>query len=54
MPSLASSRKHVRQIPKSRMKPLFRPHLKQRFTFRVENLGTFLLRAIVEVLAIFG
>lgn len=52
MPSLASSRKHVRQRPKSLINPRFRPHLKQRFTKRDENFGFLLLLAIVDVFAI--
>lgn len=52
MPSFASSRKHVRHRPKSRMNPRFRPHLKQRFTILDENFGFLLLRAIVDVFAI--
>lgn len=52
IPSFASSRKHVRHRPKSRMNPRLRPHLKQRFTILEENFGVFLLRAIVDVFAI--
>ena len=52
IPSLASSRKHVRHSPKSRMNPRFRPHLKQRFTILDENFGGLLLLAIVDVFAI--
>jgi len=33
------------------MYPLFRPHLKQRLTALVENLGVFLLLAITESFA---
>ncbi len=52
IPSLASSRKHIRHSPKSLMKPCLRPHLKQRFVFRVLNLGVFLDLAITDVFAI--
>ena len=52
IPSFASSRKQVLHSPKSRINPRFRPHLKQRFTILEENLGVFLLRAIVDVFAI--
>lgn len=52
MPSLASSRKQIRQRPKSRIYPCRRPQRKQRFTARVLYLGVFWERAIVEVFAI--
>jgi hypothetical protein len=50
-PAVAISRKQMRQIPKSRIKPWRRPQRKQRRTKRVENFGVFLLRAIVDVFA---
>ena len=52
MPSLANSRKQMRQRPKSRIYALPRPHLKHRFFCRVENFGFFLLLATVDVFAI--
>ena len=52
IPSLAYSRKQMRQSPKSRIKARFLPQRKQRRTMRVENLGFFNARALVEVLAI--
>lgn len=52
-PSLASSRKQIRQIPKSLMKPFFRPQRKQRRTTRDLNFGVFCDRAITDVFAIF-
>lgn len=39
-PLLAISLKHILHKPKSLIKPLPRPHLKQRFTCLEENLGT--------------
>src|SRR3989344_8781414 len=49
-PSLANSRKQIRQRSKSRMCPRRRPHLKQRFTARTANFG-FFWRAIVDFFA---
>ncbi len=51
MPSLASSLKQIRQRSKSRIYPRLRPHLKQRLTTRLLNLGFFKALAFVEVLA---
>ena len=51
-PSLANSRKQIRQRPKSRMKARLRPQRKQRFTFRVLNFGVFNARTLVDVFAI--
>jgi len=53
LPSLASSRKQIRQRSKSLMYPCFRPHLKHRFTAFVANFGFFSDRAITDVFAIF-
>jgi len=39
-PLLAISLKQILHKPKSLIKPLPRPHLKQRFTFLEENFGT--------------
>ena len=52
MPSLASSRKQIRHMPKSLIKALPRPQRKHRFLARVENFGFFLLLAITDVFAI--
>ena len=52
IPSLANSRKQIRQSPKSRIKARLREHLKQRFVARVLNLGFFCDRAVTEVFAI--
>lgn len=51
-PRLASSLKHIRQMPKSLIYPCNRPHLKQRRTMRVENFGFLLALAICDVFAI--
>lgn len=51
-PSFASSRKQIRQRPKSLMNPCFLPHLKQRLTSLVENFGFFCARAITDCFAI--
>ncbi len=51
-PSFANSRKQIRHRPKSRMYPCLRPHLKHRFTVRVENFGFFNDRAITDFFAI--
>jgi len=51
-PSLANSRKQIRQRPKSRIKARLRPQRKQRFTFRVLNFGVFNARTLVDVFAI--
>src|SRR3989344_675035 len=51
-PSSASSRKQMRQRLKSRMKPLGRPHLKQRRTVRLENFGFRFDFTIIDFLAI--
>lgn len=53
IPSLAYSRKQIRQSPKSRINPCARPQRKQRLTALVENLGVLLERATTDVLAIF-
>ena len=52
LPSLASSRKQIRQRPKSLINPRPRPHLKQRFVARVENFCFFTARALTDVFAI--
>lgn len=52
MPSLAYSRKQIRQRPKSRINPCARPQRKQRLTARVLYLGVFFERAITDFLAI--
>lgn len=51
-PSLASSRKQIRQTPKSPMYPRPRPQRKQRFFARELNFGFFCDRATVDVFAI--
>lgn len=51
IPSFASSRKQIRQSPKSRMKPRPRAQRKQRFFARVLNFGFFSLRTRVDVFA---
>ncbi|KKT90885.1 MAG: hypothetical protein UW92_C0023G0010 [Candidatus Jorgensenbacteria bacterium GW2011_GWA2_45_13] len=51
-PLLASSRKQILHILKSRIYPLFLPQRKQRRTMRVENFGFFLDLAITDVFAI--
>jgi len=51
MPSLANSRKQMRQMPKSRMKALPRPQRKHRFLARVENFGFFKALALTDVFA---
>jgi hypothetical protein len=52
LPWLASSRKQIRQSPKSRMNPRPRPHRKQRFFCRVLNFGFLFARAIIDFRAI--
>ncbi|OGJ13654.1 hypothetical protein A2587_00165 [Candidatus Nomurabacteria bacterium RIFOXYD1_FULL_42_14] len=52
IPSLASSLKQIRQIPKSLIKALPLPQRKHRFLARVENLGFFKALALTDVLAI--
>ena len=52
IPSFASSRKQIRQSPKSRMNAFPRPHLKHRFFDRVLNFGFFSDRAITDFFAI--
>jgi hypothetical protein len=52
-PSLAYSRKQIRQRPKSRIYPRLRPQRKQRKTVLEENLGFFSERAITDRFAIF-
>jgi len=42
----------MRQMPKSRIKALPRPHLKHLFFWRVENLGFFAALAFTDVFAI--
>ncbi|KKW10262.1 MAG: hypothetical protein UY50_C0040G0007 [Parcubacteria group bacterium GW2011_GWA2_49_9] len=51
IPSLAYSRKQIRQSPKSRIKARLRPQRKQRRTMRELNLGFLSARALVEVFA---
>ncbi len=51
LPSSASSRKQMRQRLKSRMNPRGRPHLKQRRTVRLENLGFRLALIIIDFFA---
>ena len=51
LPSLASSRKQIRQRSKSRIYPRRRPQLKQRRTMRVLNFGSFWERTMVDVFA---
>lgn len=48
-PAVAISLKHILHSPKSRIKPRFRPHRKQRRTIRVWYFGFFLLRAMTDV-----
>jgi len=52
IPSFANSRKQIRQIPKSRIKPFPRPQRKHRFLARVENFGFFKALALTDVFAI--
>jgi len=52
-PLFANSLKQILQIPNFLMYPLLLPHLKQRRTRRVENLGGFNDFAISDFLAIF-
>lgn len=52
IPSFANSRKQIRQMPKSLIKPFPRPQRKHRFFCRVENLGFFLFLAKTDVFAI--
>lgn len=52
-PSFASSLKQIRHMPKSRIKPFFRPHRKQRRTILDENFGFLFARATTDVLAIY-
>lgn len=47
----AISLKQIRHNPKSLIYPLFRPHLKQRRTIRVEYLGVFFALAMTDSLA---
>ncbi len=51
-PSFASSRKQIRQRPKSLIYPCFLPQRKQRFTSRVEYFCFFFARAITDFFAI--
>lgn len=53
-PSFANSRKQIRHIPKSRIKPFLRPQRKHRLTIRDENFGFLFARAITDVFAIFS
>lgn len=53
LPSLANSLKQMRQRSKSLMYDRLLPHLKQRETVRVENLGFFFDLAMTDVLAIY-
>lgn len=48
----ANSRKQMRQMPKSLIKPWPRPQRQQRLTIRVENFGFLLAFTIKAVLAI--
>ena len=50
-PSLANSRKQIRQRPKSLINPRPRPHRKHRFVARVENFGVLVALAFTLVLA---
>jgi hypothetical protein len=52
-PLSANSRKQIRQIPKSRIKPWFRPQRQQRLTLREENFGVLIAFAINAFLAIY-
>jgi len=52
-PVLASSLKQIRQRSNWRIYPCFLPHLQQRLTILVENLGFFLARASTDFFAIF-
>ena len=52
LPSLANSRKQIRQRPKSRIKPCLRPQRKQRLTTRDANFGVFFDLAITDFFAI--
>jgi len=52
LPSFANSRKQIRHKSKAPIYPLFLPHLKQRRTMRVENLGVFFALAITDFFAI--
>jgi hypothetical protein len=52
-PRLASSRKHMRQILKSRIYARFLPQRKQRLTIRVLYFGFFFARAMTDAFAIF-
>jgi hypothetical protein len=54
IPSLAYSRKQMRQRPKSLIKPRLRPQRKQRLTILEENFGFFSDLAFVDVFAIFS
>jgi len=51
-PLFANSLKHILHKPNFLIYPLFLPHLKHRFTFRVENLGGFCAFAINDFLGI--
>jgi hypothetical protein len=50
-PSSASLRKQIRQIPNLRYTARGRPHIRQRLTRRVENLGFLWALAIFDLLA---
>jgi hypothetical protein len=52
IPSLASSRKQMRQSSNFRMYPRGRPQRRQRLTFRVVNLGVRCALAIIDFFAI--
>jgi hypothetical protein len=52
IPSLANSRKQIRQSPKSRIKPFLREQRKQRRTTLDLNLGVRTARALTDVFAI--
>jgi hypothetical protein len=50
-PLIAISRKQILHTPNVLKNPRFLPHLKQRETARLENLGFFLLRAMTDAFA---
>ncbi len=52
IPWETNSRKQILQSPKSLIYPRLRPHLKQRYTIRVLNLGFLLALAITDSFAI--
>jgi hypothetical protein len=52
IPSFANSRKQIRQMPKSLIKPFPLPQRNHRFLVRVENFGFFAALAFTDVFAI--